>query len=58
MKIKAQFKTPDIEFLTDKRESIKNEIEEFLNRYIKYGECVTLEFDTVERKVSVLNVRK
>lgn len=55
MKIRVAFKTPDVldyaleNFQEDQRQEIKN----LLSRWIKWDECVTIEFDLEQMTAKV-----
>jgi uncharacterized Fe-S cluster-containing radical SAM superfamily enzyme len=72
MKVKVHLKTPDVvedtvkrelEYLKaagvpeDVREDMGLEIRDCLEKFFKYGECVTLEVCTDGRRAEVLNAR-
>lgn len=48
MKIRIQFKTPDATHyaLEDVPEEMKSEAEDLINRFVRYDEYLTVEFDT------------
>ena len=61
MKIRVSFKTPDavhyaLQDSFPAQEDGYEEAKELLEEYIKYGENVTIEFDTENRTATVLMV--
>ena len=65
MKITISFKTPDAvdnaideEYPdTEENEDSRRELREFFQRYVKWGECVSIEFDTEAGTARVLSTR-
>ena len=55
MIVTLNFKTPDVldYALRHLTEDEREEVERFVKRYIEYGECVTLEFDTEKKTATV-----
>lgn len=56
MIVTASFKTPDVLDYVLKHEPDAEGIEEKLSKWIKYGECITIEFDTEAMTAKVLEV--
>jgi hypothetical protein len=58
MKLKVLFKTPDVVdyALEDLNGDDYNKAKELMKRYIKYGELITIEFDTEEHTAKVVEV--
>lgn len=58
MKIRLGFKTPDVldYALEDISEDEKYAIKAVLEKWVKYGECITVEVDTVEGTCTVIPV--
>jgi len=58
MKIKVNFKSPDVldYALEDLSSEDAKEVRGILGKWIKYEECVTLEFDTEEMTARVMEV--
>lgn len=56
MKFRLSFKTPDVVFYAVKGESEENKdaIERCLEKYVEYGECVSIEFDTDDPSYAVV----
>ena len=58
-KIHVGFKTPDAAYyaLQDiQDEEKREEAEAIIDKYVKYGECLTVEFDTETGEAKVLEV--
>jgi hypothetical protein len=55
MKIRLNFKTPDVLDNLDGEEA--EEIQEVADKFIKYGELVTVEFDTEKKTAIVIPVK-
>jgi len=56
MKIKLHFKTPDVVdyALEDIDEDLREEVKNELRTWVEYGECVSIEIDTVAGTAVVL----
>jgi hypothetical protein len=61
MKFRAMFKTPDSIFYAIKDatedDEKRAELDEFTEKWIKYGECVTIEFDTDAKTCTVMEAK-
>ena len=65
MKFQVQFKTPDALHyaITDacgkveleKREALLDSLNYTANKYVRYGECITVEFDTESQTATVVS---
>jgi len=63
MKILLGFKTPDVMYeatrhfgVSEEEEERANAVSRILRKWIQYGECVTIEFDTEKGTATVLEV--
>ena len=62
MKIRLHFKTPDVvdyaldDQFPDKNSEQRTEAEEIISKFVKYGECLSVEVDTKTGTAKVLNV--
>ena len=58
MKIKVMFKTPDVlEYaLDDLSDDDTYDVKQQLKKFIQYGECVTIEFDTEAGTATVVPI--
>lgn len=63
MKFRLTFKTPDVAYEVFREMRINNETyenqanaEDLVRRYVKYGELITIEFDTETRTAKVVPV--
>jgi hypothetical protein len=59
MKLHITFKTPDaVDYAVDEHgQEFKEEIKKTTNKFVRYGELVTIEFDTETQTATVLPVR-
>lgn len=59
MKFHITFKTPDaVDYAVDEHgQEFKEEIKETAQKFVRYGELVTIEFDTETQTATVLPVR-
>ena len=60
MKIKLTFKSPDVLYyaLKSMAEEDKEKAKEVANKYVKYGELITIELDSETAEAKVLEVRE
>ncbi len=59
MQFRLTFKTPDVTeraFSDDMTEDEREQVEAVLNKFIKWGECVTIEFDTETKTAEVVKL--
>ena len=59
MKFQVMFKTPDVlDYILEENTDSAEQIQEIADKFIEYGEYITIEFDTDKQSATVVPLRQ